>query len=258
LRFNFASQLQIKYKPNQKYLITTNQILGKTFHICNIMGIPLKVHWSFGLTVLFVAYMISLNNLSVAASIGFALLTLVMFICVILHELGHCMAARRYGIDTLDIIISPIGGLARLKNIPEQPVKELVIALAGPAVNVIIAILIGIYLHFILLSFKLERVLATRVAMWIARLFAIGFVLLASYSNNITLGVIGAFVYIMSGREYANVKAIKKISLPISKVYRSNFTRINIDDNYDKVLSIYKNGKEKNFLVFDYRKIKSN
>lgn len=266
------------------------------------MGIPLKVHWSFGLTVLFVAYMISLNNLSVAASIGFALLTLVMFICVILHELGHCMAARRYGIDTLDIIISPIGGLARLKNIPEQPVKELVIALAGPAVNVIIAILIGIYLHFIigtelippsddfellgysidfmkfvffinimlfifnlvpafpmdggrvlraLLSFKLERVLATRVAMWIARLFAIGFVLLASYSNNITLGVIGAFVYIMSGREYANVKAIKKISLPISKVYRSNFTRINIDDNYDKVLSIYKNGKEKNFLVFD-------
>jgi len=250
--------------------------------------------------------MIHLNGLSTAASIGFALLTLVMFICVILHELGHCMAARRYGIGTLDIIISPIGGLARLKNIPEQPIKELVIALAGPAVNVIIAIVIGLYLHFIigtelippsddfellgysvdflkfvffinvmlfifnlvpafpmdggrvlraLLSMKLNRLLATRVAMWIARLFSLGFVLFASYTNNITLGVIGAFVYIMSGKEYAHVRAISKISSNISEVMRSNFTKINSTDNYQKVIDIYKKGKEKNFLVYDAENI---
>lgn len=270
------------------------------------MGIPLKVHWSFGLTILFVIYMIHLNGLSTAASIGFSLLVLVMFICVILHELGHCMAARRYGIDTLDIIISPIGGLARLKEIPEQPMKELVIAIAGPAVNVVIAVLVGLYLHFIigtelippsddfellgysvdflkfvffinimlfvfnlvpafpmdggrvlraLLSIKFSRLTATQVAMWIARVIALGFVILAMFSNNITLGVIGAFVYIMSGKEYYHVRAISKITSKITDVYRSNFTKIQVEDTYQKVIDLYKNGIEKNFMVYDENSI---
>ena len=102
--------------------------MGRTFHLCTITGIPLKAHWSFGLTLLFVAYVVHLHNLTAAASIGFILLVLVMFVCVILHEFGHSMAARRYSIETLDIIISPIGGLARLQDIPEEPQKELVVA----------------------------------------------------------------------------------------------------------------------------------
>ena len=263
--------------------------MGRTFHICTIAGIPLKVHWSFGLMILFVTYVIHLHNLSTAASIGFALLVLVMFICVILHELGHSMAARRYSIDTLDIIISPIGGLARLKNIPEQPTKELVIALAGPAVNVIIATVVGCYLHFMvgtellpasdsfellgyfvdflrfvftinimlvvfnlipafpmdggrvlraLLSIKLERVLATKVAMWIARVISVAFVGLALYSNNITLGFIGVFVYVMSGKEYAYVKMIKKASSKISEVFRSKYSKILISDTYQRAIDI--------------------
>lgn len=276
--------------------------MGRSFLICNLFGIPLKVHWSFGLMVLFITYVIYLQDLSIEASIGFALLVVIMFVCVILHELGHSLAARRYGIETLDIIISPIGGLARLKSIPEQPLKELVIALAGPAVNVIIALFIGIYLRFIvnadllpssdnfellaysidflkfvftinimlfvfnlvpafpmdggrvlraLLSLKFERVLATQIAMWIARTIAFLFILLSFHWHHIILGIIGVFVYILSGKEYNYVKLIKKSSTKISEIFRTEFSKILVTDDYKFVVDIFKKGREKNFLVFD-------
>lgn len=277
--------------------------MGKSFHICNILGIPLKVHWSFGLMILFIIYIIYLSGLSLDASIGFLFFVLVMFLCVILHELSHSLVAKKYRINTIDIIISPIGGLARLTKIPEEPKKELFIAIAGPLVNLIIAILIGAYLHFIigtniipddlrnlellgysidfmkfvvlmnfmlfifnlvpafpmdggrvlraLLSFKMERVQATRVAMWIARIISFGFLLYSFYTNNITLGLIGVFVFIMSGKEYNYVRIIKKASTKISEIFRTNFTNIKTTDDYKFVIDIYKKGEEKNFIVFN-------
>lgn len=107
-------------------------------------GIPLFVHWSFSLAVIYVSLQVMHAGLlqmlfSIAQLIG-------VFLCVTLHEYGHAMAARRYGISTADITLLPIGGVARLKKMPRIPLQEFVVAIAGPAVNVVIAILLAITL----------------------------------------------------------------------------------------------------------------
>ncbi|MCR9201669.1 MAG: site-2 protease family protein [Planctomycetaceae bacterium] len=105
----------------------------------HLAGIPLFLHWSFLLVpayVLISGYLMGRPAFGVAADMT---LVTVIFGCVVLHELGHALAARRYGIATRDIILMPIGGVARLERIPRKPAQELVVALAGPAVNLVIA-----------------------------------------------------------------------------------------------------------------------
>lgn len=112
-------------------------------YIGSISRIPVFVHWSFFLIILWsghIGYRAGGWG-SVLFSIS---LTTILFGCVFLHELGHALAARRYGVVTRSITLLPIGGVAALERIPERPREELVIALAGPMVNVVIAgVLIG-------------------------------------------------------------------------------------------------------------------
>ncbi len=109
-------------------------------------GIQVYVHWTFGLLLFFVAY----SGLSRAGGLatGLAaagenmLLLLAVFFCVLLHEFGHALMARRFGILTHDIILWPLGGLARLEGAKWSPTSELLIAIAGPLVNVGIALVL--------------------------------------------------------------------------------------------------------------------
>tara|TARA_B100000497_G_scaffold127296_1_gene168595 strand:+ start:282 stop:1391 length:1110 start_codon:yes stop_codon:yes gene_type:complete len=113
----------------------------QSFHLTTVSGIPILIHWTFGLFIAFILYTAWSNNFSTSDGFWFVMFVCILFFFVVLHELGHAMAAKRYGIKTKDIIISPIGGIARLMDIPRKPSNELVVALAGPAVNVLLALL---------------------------------------------------------------------------------------------------------------------
>lgn len=114
----------------------------RSLEIGRPFGIRLAVHWSFWIlpAVVFASGFL-------AGSADRAMFDVVaifgVFGCVALHELGHALAARGFGIRTRDIELYPIGGVARLDRIPEKPLQELAIALAGPAVNVALALLIA-------------------------------------------------------------------------------------------------------------------
>ncbi len=112
------------------------QIAGPSFTLTNLFDIPVKIHWTFGLLVLFVGYFAISSGLSFVEISIFSSYVFCLFIFVIMHEYGHALAAKKYGIRTRDIIISPIGGVARLESMPENPRHELVVAIAGPMVNV--------------------------------------------------------------------------------------------------------------------------
>src|SRR5688572_19913164 len=115
--------------------------MGWSFPIGSVGGTSIRIHVTFFLLLAWVAGSAWIAG-GAPAAIDSVLFILLLFTCVVLHELGHVLAARRYGVQTPDITLLPIGGVARLERIPEKPSQELVVALAGPAVNVVIAALL--------------------------------------------------------------------------------------------------------------------
>lgn len=118
-----------------------------SWKIGRLAGINVYMHATFLLLILFVLFIdLSKGGTALTAAIGVGFV-LIVFAFVVLHELGHALTARRYGVQTRDIILLPIGGVARLERMPEKPSEELAVAIAGPLVNVAIAlILLGVLL----------------------------------------------------------------------------------------------------------------
>jgi Zn-dependent protease len=219
--------------------------MNGSWHLGKFSGIDVRIHWTF----LLLPTWIYVSNLAagtgaVAATVA-VLFILAIFACVLLHEMGHALMARRFGIPTHDITLLPIGGLASLQRMPRQPWQELAIAVAGPAVNVIIAsaIFVGMLLidpiagpassfvtqlaivNVILVVFNMlpafpmdgGRVLrsvlamtmpyasATRIAANVGQVTAIGFGLLGLLSGNLMLVLIAGFIILAARGEAMRV-----------------------------------------------------
>lgn len=118
--------------------------MGSSFRLFAIRGIDLRLHITFPLILLWAAYQFGLADGNVSGALFDILAISLLFVLVTLHELGHSFAAQFYGFPVKQIVLSPLGGMAQLTEMPEKPSQEFVVAIAGPAVNIVLAILMGL------------------------------------------------------------------------------------------------------------------
>lgn len=279
-----------------------SRLKTSSLHVGTYADIPVKVHWTFGFTVMLVGYLGISNGLSIPQTVVLGAFVLVLFICVVLHEYGHALAARRYGIRTEDIILSPIGGIARLHHLPDKPWQEIVIAIAGPAVNIVVAAILSIVLFVILdqpllptvlqdelmtpvdftrsvigvnvalfafnlvpafpmdggrilralLSIPWGRARGTQYASWIGKILAVGFIAIAIYNNQVTLGLVGVFIYTMAGMENKQVQLRYTLEgAQAHEIMRTDWLRVYETDEMSTVIDNYNRGLQQSYIVYD-------
>lgn len=154
-----------------------------SWKIARVAGIDVYIHATFLLILSWVA--LGHWSQGLVGMISGVLFILMLFVCVVLHEFGHALAARRYGIKTRDITLYPIGGVARLERMPDQPWQELWVALAGPAVNFVIAAALFAWLMLTAVFVPLEQLTVTTgpflERLLVTNLFLAGFNLLPAF-----------------------------------------------------------------------------
>ncbi|EJF10344.1 site-2 protease family protein [Pontibacter sp. BAB1700] len=117
-----------------------------SLNLGRIAGIKILVHWTFLILIGWIVFSEMQRGSDMTTTLLSVAFVMTIFLCVVLHELGHALTARRYGVSTKMITLLPIGGVASLERIPENPKQELMIAIAGPAVNVMIAFVLWLIL----------------------------------------------------------------------------------------------------------------
>jgi Zn-dependent protease/CBS domain-containing protein len=153
-----------------------------SFHLVRVAGIEVRIHATFLLLLAFYAYSFYAQGGTAAAVQAVVLISLIFF-CVLLHEFGHAFAARMFGIHTPDITLLPIGGVARLERMPEKPSEEIIVAIAGPLVNVAICALL---LPFVLAHELHPKMIESAVGnilpqLFIANVMLVGFNLIPAF-----------------------------------------------------------------------------
>lgn len=119
--------------------------MGNSFKLFSVRGIDIRMHITFPLILIWSAIQFGflMDGGTTGAAFG-VVSAILLFSIVVLHELGHSVAAQRYGVTVKQIVLLPIGGVAQLARIPERPIEEFVIAIAGPLVNFVLAIVLAV------------------------------------------------------------------------------------------------------------------
>jgi Zn-dependent protease/CBS domain-containing protein len=153
--------------------------------LARIAGIDVYMHATFLLIIGWVAFTYWREQGTLTAVLSGILFILLLFAFVVMHEYGHALTARKYGIKTRDITLYPIGGVARLERMPEKPIEELWVALAGPAVNVVIA---GVLFGYLVITRTFEPLTSLSVSsgslverLMIVNLWLVGFNLIPAF-----------------------------------------------------------------------------
>jgi Zn-dependent protease/predicted transcriptional regulator len=269
-----------------------------SFKLGNISGIGLFIHWTFSLLILFIVYVNYKSGQNLTQILWSILFILCIFSTVLIHELGHALTAKKFGIKTKDITLLPIGGLARLERLPEKPSEELAVAFAGPFVNIVLAFITSLFitlpntpeemigqlengvnannffLNFYLvnivlaifnlipafpmdggrvlralLSYKLERHYATKIAARIGQVLALGFIFLGFFSNPILI-FIGLFVFMGAQieSEYTETKYMLK-GYKVRDVLMKQYPTIDYNETLETAVKLMLDSQNKHFLV---------
>ncbi|MGB3781039.1 MAG: site-2 protease family protein [Tunicatimonas sp.] len=273
----------------------------RSLFIGSYFGVKVYIHWTFLILLAWIFVIYSGLGTDLARGVWGIVFILLLFACVVLHEFGHALVARHFGISTRDISIYPIGGIASMESMPEKPAQELQVALAGPLVNLVIALLLWLYLQLTgtmpalaelrfsgitpgaswafnlflanvilalfnlipafpmdggrvlraLLSFRLDRSQATRIAAATGQALAIGFVFFGLFYN-FWLVFIGLFVYLGAGSE-ATLETIQGFLAGhlVRDIIITQFTPLSPQDPLSRVAEVVLYSQEHGFVVVD-------
>ena len=166
--------------------------MGNSLKIARIWGVDIQIHWSFILILFYGAFLFGRNasNLAAGAIYGVVVI-LLLFVCVVLHEFGHAIMAKFFGVNVPHITLLPIGGVAQLERMPRKPMQEFLIAIAGPAVNfALAAVLLPAALLVVSMSMRTGTMWALISAlMRTAQSMSVGGLLLTLAGTNLLLGI---------------------------------------------------------------------
>jgi Zn-dependent protease/CBS domain-containing protein len=266
-----------------------------SFRVGTVAGIGVRIHVTFLIFVAWIALSQGLLSGHVERALAGVGLLLSVFTCVLLHELGHAFAARRFGIRTRDIVLLPIGGVARLERMPEKPSQEIRVAVAGPLVNVAIASVLWLLRTFVIprdvwdsigpgaldtllwinlvmigfnlipafpmdggrvlravLAMRMTYIRATRIATWIGQGLAIAFGIAGVFLEPHMLVLVGLFVFLAAGEEYAMVAArVTMGSFPVRAAMATSFATLEASDTLRHAVDVMRERDQRDVPVLD-------
>lgn len=274
-----------------------------SLYIGKVFGIKIFIHWTFLILVLWIIQVQIFQGQKASEILVSIAFLFSVFACVVMHELGHALTAQRFNSKTKDIILLPIGGVARMENLPQKPMQELLVAVMGPAVNLVISGILFVILklsntfpssleglnltaanfwfqlfavniflalfNFIpafpmdggrvlraLLSLRLSRVRATRIAAYAGQFIAILFVFFG-FSYNPMLVFIGFLIFLGAQAEAKTEETISALrDVKVSDVVMRHYSVLQPHEPLSKAVDLLLDSQEHSFIVKENDEVK--